>query len=151
MPAQAHANIRLLKGRTPDTDSGGRKVEPPPPFVRKAPDPPGWMPREAKAEWRRVVPELERLRLLKNASRSSLTAYCMCWQRFYDANKLLAGGPEKLLHRNSQGVTRHPAVTVAAEASKELRAWCGEFGLTPSAEGRLSPPESGDDDGDLLN
>jgi P27 family predicted phage terminase small subunit len=41
----------------------------------------------------------------------------------------------------------HPALRIAETASKEYRAWCSEFGLTPSSEGRLAPrKESGGDE-----
>jgi len=41
---------------------------------------------------------------------------------------------------------KNPAVLVAEAASKEVRAWAGEFGLTPSSEGRLGKPAGDDDD-----
>src|SRR5687767_4838055 len=83
------ANLKLLSGRTPDTDSGGRKVIPPPPFVRQAPAPPEWLSPEAQAEWERVVPELSRLKLTKQADRAALAAYCEAWSTFVDATRVI--------------------------------------------------------------
>jgi P27 family predicted phage terminase small subunit len=113
-------------------------VNPTPDFVRLPPDPPDFLDGEALAEWHRVVPELVRLKLLCPLHRSALVAYCETWQRLVDAQALIA--KEGLLHTNSQGVTRHPAVAIAEAASRELRAWAGEFGLTPSAENRVASP-----------
>jgi P27 family predicted phage terminase small subunit len=136
-PKPRPTRLKLIEGRGEGRDSGGRKVKQTPGFVRLPPDPPEWLPAEARAEWDRIVPELQRLELLKPIDRSSLTAYCMSWQRFFDACKDIAEG--KVTTRGSQGqLVKHPSVMVAESASKELRAWAGEFGLTPSAEQRLA-------------
>ena len=121
------AALRLLNGRTADTDSGGRKVEPGPALARSAPQPPSWLSTEARAEWRRIVPELTRLRLIATIDRGSLAAYCTCWAHYRECVELYAQ------HR----CTTSTMVT----ASRELRQWAREFGLTPSSEGSLHPPE----------
>jgi P27 family predicted phage terminase small subunit len=136
----------LITGRSEGKDSGGRTVKQPPGFVRLPPEAPDWLPAEARAEWGRVVPELQRLQLLKPIDRAALTAYCLTWDRLVTAQRELAAnvddqGRPSTLGTNSQGLVRHPAVAVIEAASKELRAWCGEFGFTPSAEGRLNTPE----------
>jgi P27 family predicted phage terminase small subunit len=138
--------LKLLEGRGNGTDSGGRKVKPTPTFKRLPPNPPTWLPREAKAEWRRVVPELSRLDLLKPVDRAALTAYCLAWDRLFTAQKMI--DRDGLLASTSQGVGRHPAVAVVEAASKELRSWASEFGLTPSAEAKLSTKEATDDEDD---
>lgn len=147
-PKARPAALKLINGRGEGRDSGGRLVKQPPGFVRLPPQPPEWLPEEAAAEWERVVPELQRLQLTKPIDRAALTAYCLTWDRLVTAQRELAGntdaqGRPSVLGENSQGVTRHPAVAVIEAASKDLRAWCGEFGFTPSAEGRLNTPEGG--------
>lgn len=146
-PKPRPAALKVLNGRSPGRDSGGRVVDPPPPFVRVAPPAPEWLPLEARAEWERIVPELDRLDFLKVSTRSSLTAYCLTWARLVEAQKTLAA--EGLLAENSQGRVKHPLVNVVEAASKEIRSWCGEFGFTPSSEGRLKVPERVAVDDDL--
>lgn len=135
------AALKLIEGRSPGRDSGGRPVKEPPPFKRLPPEPPEWLPVEAAAEWRRVVPELARLELVKEIDRASLTAYCLTWDRLVTAQRQIAD--DGLLHTNSQGRTRHPAVAIVEAASKELRAWAAEFGLTPSSEQRVGGKDGG--------
>jgi P27 family predicted phage terminase small subunit len=147
-PKRRPAGLKLIEGRSPGRDSGGRKVVEPPAFKRIPPEPPEWLPDEARAEWERVVPELARLDLLKPVDRSALTAYCLCWDRLVQAQRQMQEDGS-VLARNSQGQVRHPAVAVIETASKELRAWAGEFGLTPSAESKVG--RQGDDDGDEAN
>lgn len=145
--AQAPA-LKLLGGRSPGRDSGGRKVAPPPPFVRRAPEPPDFLDGEALAEWHRVVPGLERLGLLHDGSRAGLAAYCVAWSTFRIAAAAVAEGG--VYNEASDHGGRNPATVVLAGASKELRAWCVEFGMTPSAEGRMKVPDTaeGTDDFD---
>ena len=141
-PKRRPAGLKLVEGVRPGRDSGGRKVEPPPAFRRLPPEPPEWLPEEARAEWDRVVPELARLDLLKPVDRGALTAYCLTWDRLVQAQREIEADGS-VLATNSQGRVRHPAVAVIEAASKELRAWAGEFGLTPSAEHRVGRQEAG--------
>lgn len=146
-PKPRPARLKLIEGARPGRDSGGRKVKEPPAFRRVAPQPPEWLPEEARSEWDRVVPELMRLELTKPIDRAALTAYCLTWDRLVRAQREMEFDGSVLSH-NSQGRVRHPAVAVIEAASKELRAWVGEFGLSPSSEGRLAAAgaEDGQDD-----
>lgn len=169
-PKPKPPHLKLVEGRGNGRDSGGRKVADTPKFKRLPPEAPDWLPDEARAEWDRIVPELARLELLKQIDRASLTAYCLTWQRLYDAQQLVkenqvveveaiknADGDvvdtvsidgRGLLAKNSQGITRAPWIAIIEAASKELRAWAAEFGLTPSAENKLNMQEPGDDEED---
>lgn len=142
-PKPRPATLKLVSGVRPGRDSGGRKVKAPPGFRRVPPVAPSWLPDEAAAEWGRVVPELARLELTKPVDRAALAAYCLTWDRLVSAQREL-NEHGSVLGRNSQGQVRHPLVAVIEAASKDLRAWCAEFGFTPSAENRLSTPEAND-------
>ncbi len=146
MPAQQQpATLQLLKGRGHGTDSGGRKVKTPPNFRRVAPKPPTWLDREAAAEWRRVVPGLQRLDLLKEEDRAVLTAYCETWSTFVRATRIVQR--EGLTIEAKQGTLPHPAVGIARAAGRELRAFANLFGLSPAAEMSLGrQTEAGDDE-----
>ena len=138
----APAALKLLKGTREGRDSGGRPVKAPPPFARVAPQPPTWLSREAAAEWRRVVPGLQRLDLLKPEDRAVLVAYCETWATFVAATRVVQ--VEGLTIQANQGRLAHPAVGIARTAGRELRAFAGQFGLSPSSENGLA---KGGDDG----
>lgn len=143
-PAPKPAGLKLVEGRGHGRDSGGRKVPAIPGFARDAPEPPDWLPVEARAEWDRIVPELQRVQLLKPGDRALLAAYCLTWARLVQAqHELDAAG--SVLGQNSQGRVRHPAVQVIEGATRELRQLAAEFGLSPSSEQRVAQPE-GDND-----
>ena len=173
-PKPRPAKLRLLEGRSPGHDVAGRKVAETPLFKRIPPEAPEWLPAEARAEWDRVVPELARLELTKPVDRAALTAYCLTWQRLVDASKLINENQEftyvaknadpdsegvepatingyGLLGVNSQGIVRAPWVAIIEAASKDLRAWCAEFGFTPSAEAKLSVQEADNGEEDIFS
>ncbi|MFE4691255.1 phage terminase small subunit P27 family [Streptomyces sp. NPDC056749] len=141
--AAAPAKLKLLTGRAPGRDSGGREVQPGPAFVRVPPEAPEWLTEEAAAEWARVLPGLARLELLKPEDRAALAAYCEAWATFRQATEVVKR--EGLTIEARQGKLTHPAVGIARAAGREVRAWAAHFGLTPSSEQALS---RGADDGD---
>jgi P27 family predicted phage terminase small subunit len=145
-PAPKPAALKLVTGRGNGKDSGGRPVKTPPAFRRVAPEPPEWLSPTARAEWDRVVVELQRLDLLKETDGPSLAAYCETWAEFHAATiELQAHG--RLTIDARQGEIPHPAVAIRRNAGRELRAWAGQFGLTPSAEQVLGK-DAGDADAD---
>lgn len=143
-PAQPAA-LLLLNGRKEGQDSAGRPVAKPPLFKRLAPTPPTWLSREAKAEWRRVVPGLTRLDLVKPEDRATLAAYCEVWSRWVAAIRDVAANG--LVVRNtsvkkdgteSTWFTKNPAVAIAEQAETRLRQYANDFGLTPAGERNVS-------------
>ena len=106
-----------------------------------APSCPSWLDTEAKAEWRRVAPELERLGLLTLVDRAALTGYCLAWSHLVTAEKAMQ--PEGHIS---------PHFTVFKASLQAVRAFCTEFGLTPSSRGRMSlPADDGDDPEGILD
>jgi P27 family predicted phage terminase small subunit len=148
------AALRLLKGRGEGVDSGGRPVAPGPAFRRIAPRPPTWLSREAAAEWRRVVPGLQRLDLLKEEDRAVLAAYCETWSVYVAATRLVTVEgvmTEAVTVRPDGSESRrpmaNPAVAIARNAGRELRGFAAQFGLTPASEQTLarSPDDGGEE------
>lgn len=132
----APPTLQLVNGRAPGKDSGGRDVPTPPAFKRIPPNPPSWMSKEAKAEWKRVVPELARLELLKPVDRAALTVYCETWATWVDAIREVRRTGMSIT--TETGATkRNPAISAAIESANQLRGMAQEFGLTPSSEAKL--------------
>lgn len=161
-PTKAPAKLRLLGGRAEGRDSGGRKVETPPPFERVAANPPEYLTAFALQVWREVMPELERLELVKGPDAHQLAAYCLAVDRLRKAtadigdnglvHEVEVYGPEGTAateeNRYGRAVsikrTANPAVGVAEKASSTIRAFAVEFGLTPAAEAKIAALTRGD-------
>ena len=147
---EAPAKLKVLGGRTPGRDSGGRVIEHGPAFVRDAPDAPDWLSTEARDEWQRVVPELNRLGLLARVTRSSLVGYCETWAMFKAATLVIQehGG---ITIDARQGMLPHPAVAIQRNTGAELRRWACEYGMTPASEQKVKSPEPASVDDGLLD
>lgn len=137
------AALKLIKGRGDGKDTAGRPVNLGPAFKRVPPNLPSWLSAEAKAEWKRVVPGLSRLDLLKPEDRAALAAYCEAWATFVQATRTVQEEGQVIEAR--QGKLPHPCVGIARAAGREMRSWAAHFGLTPSTEQALA---RGADDGD---
>lgn len=153
----APAHLKLAGGRNAGKDSGGRPVAPPPPFARSVPTKPDDLSPAADRMWDAVVASLPDANLLKPLDGFALQVGCETWARWYEAKAArlrqaaAGGGPlAGLLGKNSQGVIISPLVRIESEASRDFRAWCAEFGLTPAAEVKLSAGADGAGDGDLF-
>lgn len=120
------ARLKLSNGRNDHTDSGGKVVNLGPFEKRVCPEPPDWLPDEAKAEWDRVGPSLDALNLLKAEDRAAFVTYCVLVAEFRK-------------HAEDGATSKITAV------SRELRAWCVQFGLTPTSEQKLPSPDEEDD------
>lgn len=106
---------------------------------------------EAKAEWRRIVPELEKMGLLATVDRAVLIRYCRIWANWLE----LDGGLQKtgmLIKGRRDGLVRNPLWLLRTDAESMLSDLMKQLGLTPNARLRLSvvhemPEESDDDTG----
>ncbi len=86
---------------------------------------PAWLGEEARAVWRRTVPEMKRLGVFTNADESVIASFCHIYGRFITEVK--AG--------------EQPAVTTLTH----LRQYAAELGLTPSSRSKIVVPKKGHD------
>ena len=137
-------NVRRLRGSEPLRDSKtGERVKrlvlPP-----VAPDPPKGLSRLASAEWRRIVPELERAGVLSTVDRGILVAYVTAWGHMIEAEEILKR--EGLIRDTKDGAARHPAWMVYREANRTMIAAATQLYLTPTARLRIPLPAGAKDD-----
>ncbi|WP_316227880.1 MULTISPECIES: phage terminase small subunit P27 family [unclassified Bradyrhizobium] len=92
--------------------------------------PPSWLSKHAKAEWRRVMPELAKRRILTPADLGSLESYCIAIGRVRELEKLLRAGIDPKLFR-----MQDKAMVTARQLAAEL-------GLTPASRSRPAVREN---------
>ncbi len=143
-PAPEPYQLKLLKASRPGYDSGGRPLKVPPAFRRNAPKPPAGLGRTAAAHWRRIVPGLQRLDLLKEEDQGALAIMCETWETFVEATKdVRVNGQTQTLPTGRK--LANPSVGIAHAAAREYRAYAAQFGLTPAAESALGVKADGTD------
>lgn len=136
-------NLKLLQGIAPGKDSGGRTVAPEIPFQRGALVKPEELSPDASWLWDVVVEQMSTVGLLKPVDGAALEHVCEVFARFREAVR----------HRREHGLSATTSqgagvawwVRIEAEASRDFRAWCAEFGLTPASEKNLGSGENGGD------
>ena len=125
------AQLRLVGSRELET----RRDEPQPELG--APRAPSWLSTEARAEWRRVVPELIRVGVLAKVDRAVLVGYCESWSLFCAAQRTLREDGITQHNRDGVGVLA-PHVRVLNDSRAAFLRFAQELGLSPSARVRLT-------------
>jgi P27 family predicted phage terminase small subunit len=114
--------------------------------------------RDARLEWRRVVPALDKLGVLATVDGAMLTTYCVTWARFLECERDLSRRGLTLFRDRTgrdgtswQEEVPNPFAALSKSYRDTLRRIAPEFGCTPSSRGRLQLPSGADDDdGDLF-
>lgn len=102
----------------------------------KRPRCPDHLDEGARREWRRLVPILERMRVLTEADQIALANLCMLYSTMIKAQRSL----EKsglLFKTRSAYVQQSPLVGIIVGYVQQINRLCAEFGLTPAARTRI--------------
>lgn len=97
---------------------------------------PDWLDAEARKEWRRVVPLLEKARVLSAADYSQLANYCAAHGNAIKAQRRLNREGQTVKRANGS-LAAHPLITVAKESRAQALRIAIEYGLTPAARTRI--------------
>lgn len=123
------------------------------------PKAPPWIWAEAKKEWKRITPELERYGLISHLDRAALVMYCQAWAEYVWLKQKLsetmakaetdraaaeAEGKEWFgddgfkVTTASGGFSYSPYGVAAKRAGDEVAKYLQAFGLSPSSRGRVT-------------
>lgn len=130
--------LKILKGNPGRRPLNGNEPKP----KKGAPSCPTWLNAEAKREWRRIVPELERLGLLTLVDRAALAAYCQSYARWQQAEKVIEKQGMTMATPQGFEVAR-PEVAIARQQMQLVHKFATEFGLSPSSRSRVNAKPGG--------
>ncbi|MDO9581854.1 MAG: phage terminase small subunit P27 family [Desulfomicrobium sp.] len=107
--------------------------------LTKTPPTPAYLSAQAKAEWKRIMPQLIARRIITRADLAGVEAYAsavgICRQ--IEEQRVQAGG---IIDKVQFGIWNR-----AAQTARQLAA---EYGLTPTSRARIGSAAPGDDDDD---
>lgn len=112
------------------------KTEPQPNALVGA-EPPDWLDDEAKTEWRRLAPILERLGVFTETDTTALTAYCEAWATWKGATQKIRQYGMVIKTKDSDLPVVSPYVKIAEKAFAQVKGMLVEFGMTPSSRSRV--------------
>ncbi len=90
------------------------------------PNPPAWLSKDAKAEWRRIMPDLVERKTLTNADMGMVESYCVAIGRVREIERMMSKSFDVKLFR-----AQDKAMMTARQIAAEL-------GLTPVSRSRPS-------------
>ena len=151
-PPKKPTKLRLLEGNPSKRPLPKNEPEPDPTM----PQCPDWLMDDAKHEWKRVAPELNRIGLLTIVDQTALAGYCQSYARWKKAEeeiKLLKNTiyPLKDEGGNIKGFQQYPQYGIVNQCLKQIRAFCSEFGLTPAARAKMELPNERNHDDDFAS
>ena len=135
-PPPKSPHLKALEGNPGKRPLKGNNAKP----RSVAPDCPDWLAVEAKAEWKRLAPELERLGLLTILDRAAFACYCQSYARWVQAQAVLREHGTMYVTASGR-MHERPEVAMAGSSLKLMRAFAVEFGLTPNSRSRFSLPD----------
>ncbi|SHH03653.1 phage terminase, small subunit, putative, P27 family [Kaistia soli DSM 19436] len=120
-----------MRGRKPSAIVAGSSA------VTGIPKPPAWLGKHARAEWRRIMPDLVARKILDEADMGGVENYCVAMGRVRDLELEIqkAGAIDPVLFR------------MADKAMQTARQLAAEYGLTPVSRSRPAIRADDLDDG----
>jgi P27 family predicted phage terminase small subunit len=113
--------------------------EPRPP--EKIPKPPSWLCADAKRSWKKILPRLKEMRVLRQIDENALARYCTAWVRWRKACAFLAKRGETYMLKDEKGnpkcVMPFPELAIANKLATELLRLEQQFGMTPASRPNL--------------
>ena len=138
-PRPAPTSLKVLRGDTPSRVNQRAPV----PGAGDL-DPPGWLRSEAVEVWQRLAPDLERRGVLTAWDVDALAILCDAIVQYRQASALVAHAGVIIKGRRD-GAVKNPALQIVRDTAQTIRAYCQEFGLTPSARSGVVLAEESDD------
>ena len=114
---------------------------------------------EAKREWKRITPQLERYGLVSHLDRAALVMYCQAWAEYVWLKKMVSDLMKKAdvgranaeaegrewfgddgfkITSATGGYSYSPYGAAAKRAADEVGKYLQAFGLSPSSRGRVT-------------
>ena len=160
-PKPLPANVHMLRGN-PSKKTWSDLTDGLQPDV-EIPGCPRHLLPEARKEWRRITPELERYGLISKLDRSALSLYCQAWARWVWAEEQLrrahelavqgmaeaeakgkpwTGGDGYTVPTPNGHMTYSPHWVIANKAMEQVNKYMANFGLDPATRGRVNPSQN---------
>jgi P27 family predicted phage terminase small subunit len=137
--------LKNLHGNPGKRKNNKREPKPSP----GVPEMPNLLKGEAAAEWKRIVPVLEKMGVLTIADGKALAAYCSVYAQWIKAEAAIQKFgivTVQFIDRAAGVVTlkKNPAVQIKSESLKLMKSFLTEFGLTPASRAKVAVTEGRD-------
>lgn len=97
---------------------------------------PRWMSDVAKAKWRQIAPRLRHARLLTEVDHDLLSAFCVAFARWQEADGMVQKQGQVITSKNGSEYLS-PWLVASSMAFKEMISIAAKFGMSPSDRTRI--------------
>lgn len=126
--------LKVIEGN-PGKRSLRESPKPPPSRPRR----PQWLVGYARAEWDRIIPELDRRGLLDVVDRNTIAGYCISVGQLKDAYQDLNRRGQLIPSARKDGdLVKNPSNQLLRDALRQIANYSSMFGLSPSDRVRLT-------------
>jgi P27 family predicted phage terminase small subunit len=123
--------LKILEGSRAD-----RVNQNAPEAIREPLERPDHLDEDARAEWDRLLPQLERMGVISQTDSAVLALYCVAFSRWLSSRaELLRHG--LVIETDLGGTKANPAAAIVAKCEDQMARLLAELGCTPSSRGRL--------------
>lgn len=144
-PKPLPANVHQLRGNAAHKPLGQLLDDIVRPEVA-VPSCPRHLSDEARSEWRRITPHLEKLGLISHLDRAALVAYCEAWGDYVWAQRRIAALNEGDATGERGRVWDTPSgykqisvpMQIKNRALEQIAKFLAEFGMSPAARSRVT-------------
>jgi len=98
---------------------------------------PVWLQGRARAEWKRVAPQLRKLGMLTEADLAMFAAYCQAFGDYIDLTVKLGNLDATTMTTEKGFIMSRPEVAHRRTAYQQMRECAREFGFTPASRSSL--------------
>lgn len=155
-PKAEPAAVKLAKG-----NSGRRPIGKDPEAVAGAAiggvQPPPWLKKDGLAQWNRLAPVAEQMKLLTRVDASAFARYCKNFARWLELQNVIDdAGSFYTVQIDGKETTRdvlrtHPAAMLVIQLERLLESAEARFGLNPSDRQRIYAQRATVPEGDLFS
>jgi P27 family predicted phage terminase small subunit len=131
--------LKILEGNPGHQKLNNREPTP----LTGEPEMPRYLDREARKEWKRLVPILLTMRVLTEADGLALANLCTTYSQLVKAQRLMLkastqkGGSALLMRTASGYVQQSPLLGIINNQMAALTVMLREFGMTPASRSRI--------------
>lgn len=137
-PTPKPTAIVMLEGNRGKRPLNKREPKP----ANTAPHCASYLDKEARREWRRLMPILQRMRVLTEADYIALGNLCQCYSTMVKAQEQLSKTGLLFKHKTSSYIQQSPLLSIVNQCVDTITRLCREFGLTPSSRTRIQTAEN---------
>lgn len=117
--------------------------------------PPNWLSKTAKAEWKRILPQLLKIDIVSNLDLSNIAGYCQAYSNYRQATEAINASNLVIQAIDEDSgysyIKANPWVKIQTDSAAEMRRFADLCGMTISSRLKAATTKLKDAQSDIVN